>query len=277
MKADLHNHSYYSDGVLSPKSVVEIASESGCDLFALTDHDTTQGLLEAEKIANKLSLNFIKGVEISSSWSNMGIHIVGLDIDDNSAVLQNGLQHNQSLRIERAEKIAMQLARVGISNAMEKTKALCKKDMLTRTHFAQMLIKEGYCKDMKSVFRRFLVGRKPGGVKVEWRDFKEVIHWIHSARGLAVLAHPLRYSMTNTKIKKMLYEFKEAGGDAVELVTANITKEQIALVSKWITDLNLMASCGSDFHGWANQRNKIGNLVDMPKANIKIWSRFACQ
>lgn len=277
MKADLHNHSYYSDGVLSPSAVVGIASEAKCDLFSLTDHDTTQGLIEAENKANKLSLKFIKGVEISSYWNNMSIHIVGLNIDDNSDILQQGLQYNQSLRIDRAKKIAMQLRRIGISDAMEKTQELCKKDMLTRTHFAQMLVKEGYCKDIKSVFRRFLVGRKPGGVKVEWKDFKEIIGWIHGAGGLAVLAHPLRYSMTNTKVRKMLYDFKQAGGDAVEVITAHIKKEQIALVSRWAKDLNLMASCGSDFHGWANQRIKIGNLLDIPKSNIEIWSRFTCQ
>ena len=277
MKADLHNHSYYSDGVLSPREVVKLAFDSGCDLFSLTDHDTTDGLNEAIKVADDLSVNLITGVEISAFWRNMTIHIVGLDVDIGSDVLQAGLRHNQLLRAERAEKIALGLRRVGIVHAMEKTQALSKTLMLTRTHFAQMLIQEGYCKDMKSVFRRFLTGKKPGGVRVEWKEFDEVIRWIHSAGGRAVLAHPFRYSMTNTKIKKMLLDFKEAGGDGVEVVTATSTSDEINWSAQWASEFSLLSSCGSDFHGWPNQRIQIGRLADLPESSNVIWKHLKCQ
>ena len=277
MKADLHNHSYYSDGVLSPREVVKLAFDSGCDLFSLTDHDTTDGLNEAIKVADDLSVNLITGVEISAFWRNMTIHIVGLDVDIGSDVLQAGLRHNQLLRAERAEKIALGLRRVGIVHAMEKTQALSKTLMLTRTHFAQMLIQEGYCKDMKSVFRRFLTGKKPGGVRVEWKKFDEVIGWIHSAGGRAVLAHPFRYSMTNTKIKKMLLDFKEAGGDGVEVVTATSTSDEINWSAQWASEFSLLSSCGSDFHGWPNQRIQIGRLADLPESSNVIWKHLKCQ
>ena len=160
MKVDLHSHSYYSDGVYSPSEVVELANQVKCDLFSLTDHDTTDGLLEAQQRADELSLNFILGVEISAFWNNRTIHILGLDININNDTLQKGLLQNQELRKERAEKIGFGLRKVGIKDALEKTKVLSKTDMITRTHFAQMLIREGYCKDMKSVFRRFLTGKK---------------------------------------------------------------------------------------------------------------------
>ena len=186
MKVDLHNHSYYSDGVFSPSEVVRLADEAGCDLFALTDHDTTDGLNEARQTADKLSVDLVSGVEISAFWRNMTIHIIGLDIDINNDILQAGLVHNQQLRKERAKKIALGLWRAGIKDALEKTQALSKTDMLTRTHFAQMLIGEGYCKDMKSVFRRYLTGKKPGGVRVEWKNIDEVVGWIHAAGGQAV-------------------------------------------------------------------------------------------
>jgi len=104
MKVDLHNHSYYSDGFLSPSELVRLASEAGCDMFSLTDHDSTNGLLEAKLEADKFSLNLINGVEISALWRNMAIHIVGLGIEINNDVLQTGLQHNQELRKIRAEK-----------------------------------------------------------------------------------------------------------------------------------------------------------------------------
>ena len=271
MKADLHNHSYYSDGVLSPTEVVRLASQAGCDLFSLTDHDTTDGIAEAQLEADSLNLNLVNGVEISALWRNMAIHILGLGVDINNDTLQTGLEHNQKLRKERAEKIALGLWRSGIKDALEKTQAFSKTNMLTRTHFAQMLISEGYCKDMKSVFRRYLTGKKPGGVGVQWEGYDDVVKWIHAAGGKALIAHPLRYRMTNTKIKNMLIDFKDVLGDGLEVVTGTSTQDEINLSSQWTKDYNLLASCGSDFHGWPNQRLRIGNLKDLPDTDKAVW------
>jgi len=271
MKADLHNHSYYSDGVLSPREVVQLASQAGCDLFSLTDHDTTDGIAEAQLEANKLNLNLINGVEISAFWRNMAIHILGIGIDVNNDILQNGLAHNQKLRKVRAEKIALGLWRSGIKDALEKTQSFSKTDMLTRTHFAQMLISEGYCKDMKAVFRRYLTGKKPGGVRVEWEEFDEVVKWIHAAGGKALIAHPFRYRMTHTKIKTMLNDFKFVLGDGIEVVTGTSSVEEIQLGDQWAGKYNLLATCGSDFHGWPNQRVHIGNLRDLPDPEKAVW------
>jgi len=277
MKVDLHNHSYYSDGVFSPSEVVRLADEANCDLFALTDHDTTNGLAEAQKMSDKLSVNLVSGVEISAFWRNMTIHIVGLGIDINNDILQKGLRYNQKLREERAEKIALGLRRAGVKNALEITQDLSKTDMITRTHFAQMLIREGYCKDMKSVFRRFLTGKKPGSSRVQWRNFDEVVGWIHAAGGLAVIAHPFRYRMTQTKIKNLLIDFKEVMGDGVEVVTATSTDEEITLSYQWAKDYKLLSSCGSDYHGWSNQRIQIGCLRDLPSLDNSIWRYLPCR
>lgn len=271
MKIDLHNHSYYSDGVLSPSEVVSLAKEQGCDIFALTDHDTTDGIVEAKVEADKLGLDFIAGVEVSAMWSNMTIHILGLGVDAENEVLQAGLKQHQDFRQLRAEKMARGLAGAGIVGAMEKVKKIAKTDMITRTHFAQMLIQEGVCKDMKSVFRRYLTGKKPGGVKGEWAPYDEVISWIHDAGGKAVLAHPFRYRMTQTKIKRMLSNLAECGLDGVEVVTAHSSEEEIMLMNKWAKEHNLLASVGADYHGWSNQRVEIGKLQDLPDKDIAIW------
>ena len=274
MKADLHNHSYFSDGVLSPSEVVRLASDAGCDLFSLTDHDTTNGILEAQHEADKLGLNLINGVEISAFWRNRAIHIVGLGIDLDNDELQTGLELNQILRKERAKKIALGLWRSGIKDPLEKAQRISGGYMLTRTHFAQMLINEGYCKDMKSVFRRYLTGRKPGGVRVEWKDFGEVVKWIQSAGGKALIAHPFRYRMTHTKIKKMLNDFKGANGDGFEVINANSSEEEISLGSQWAENYDLLTSIGSDFHGWPNQRVQIGNLAYLPNTSRAIWNHL---
>ena len=274
MKVDLHNHSYFSDGFLSPKEIVRLASEANCDLFSLTDHDTTDGIAEAKDEAHKLGISLVNGVEISAFWRNSAIHIVGLGIDIDNDELQTGLEFNQILREERAKKIALGLWRSGIKDALEKAQKISGGYMLTRTHFAQMLIQEGYCKDMKSVFRRYLTGRKPGGVRVEWRGFEEVIKWIQSAGGKALIAHPFRYRMTHSKIKKMLNDFKLASGDGFEVVNANSSAEEISLGNQWIEEYDLLASVGSDFHGWPNQRVQIGNIADLPNASRAIWSHL---
>ena len=277
MKIDLHTHSYYSDGVYSPSEVVELANQAKCDLFSLTDHDTTDGLSEAQQRADDLSLNFILGVEISAFWNNRTIHILGLDININNDTLQKGLLQNQELRKERAEKIGFGLGKVGIKDALDKTKVLSKTDMITRTHFAQMLIREGYCKDMKSVFRRFLTGKKPGSTSVEWSSFEEVIDWIHSAGGHAVIAHPFRYRMTQTKIKRMFSDFKEAYGDGVEAITAMSSEQEINLCSNWANKNNLLISSGSDYHGWPNQRINVGSLKEVPNSDNLIWNHLSWQ
>jgi 3',5'-nucleoside bisphosphate phosphatase len=274
MKADLHNHSYYSDGALSPSEVVRLASKSGCDLFSLTDHDTTDGIPEAKFEADKLNLNIVNGVEISAFWRNMTIHIVGLGIDVDNDMLQTGLEFNKKLRKERSEKIALGLRRSGIKDALEKAQSISGRGMLTRTHFAQMLIQEGYCKDMKSVFRRYMTGKKPGGVRVEWKNFDEVIAWIKSAGGKALIAHPFRYRMTHTKIKNLIRDFKDASGDGFELVNANSSEEEIYIGNQWSEDYDLLTSCGTDFHGWPNQRHQIGYLSDMPNPKRAIWGHL---
>jgi 3',5'-nucleoside bisphosphate phosphatase len=274
MKADLHNHSYYSDGFLSPSEVVKLAASAKCDLFSLTDHDTTEGLAEAQLEAEKVGLKLINGVEISSFWQNSAIHIVGLGIDIDNDILQTGLEFNKTLRKERAKKIALGLWRSGIKDALEKAQKISGGHMLTRTHFAQMLIQEGYCKDMKSVFRRYLTGKKPGGIRVEWKNFDEVINWIQSAGGKALIAHPFRYRMTHTKIKKMLKDFKGASGDGFEVVNANSSEEEISLGNEWADNYDLLVSCGSDFHGWPNQRVQIGNLIELPNPKRAVWSNI---
>jgi len=210
-------------------------------------------------------------VEVSAMWSNMTVHIVGLGVDLENKTLQAGLKQHQEFRQVRAEKMARGLGGAGVFNALEKVKLVAKTPMITRTHFAQMLVQEGVCKDMRSVFKRFLTGKKPGGVGGKWAEFDEVIEWIHAAGGKAVLAHPLRYRMTNTKVRRLLSHLSGAGLDGVEVVTGSSSSDEITLVSQWAKEFDLLSSIGSDYHGWPNQRVRIGHLQDMPDANETIW------
>jgi len=260
MNIDLHTHSNYSDGLLSPKDVVRKAVNAGCNFFSLTDHDTIEGLEEAKKHSESSNLTFINGVEISAQHNSHSIHIVGLGINPNEELLLDGLKKNNQFRVERAKKISEGLGRVGILRAYEKARTLCMTDYVTRTHFAQMLIKENVCSNMSSVFKRYMTGKKPGAVKGEWASSVDVINWIHQAGGLAILAHPLRYKMTLTKLKKLVKDLKSIRLDGIEIVNAFSDIEEIH-VSKMIADENeLLYSGGSDFHGWAGQTIELGNI-----------------
>ena len=262
MQIDLHTHSYYSDGLLSPKEVVIKAVNAGCNFFSLTDHDTIAGLNEAKKFAESFNLTFINGVEISAQQNSQSIHIVGLGINPSEKLLLDGLKKNNQFRIDRAKKISEGLDRVGIQRAYEKARALSKTDYITRTHFAQMLIKENICSNMSSVFKRYMTGKKPGAVKGEWALSAEVINWIHRAGGLAILAHPLRYKMTLNKLKKLVKDLKFLGLDGIEVVNSFSSADDIR-VSKMIADENeMLYSGGSDFHGWNDQTIELG---DIPK------------
>jgi len=260
MNIDLHTHSYYSDGLLSPKEVVRKAVNAGCNFLSLTDHDTVEGLEEAKKYSERANLTFINGVEISAQQNSHSIHIVGLGINPSEKLLLDGLKKNNQFRIYRAKEISEGLGRVGIQRAYEKARALSKTDYITRTHFAQMLIKENICSNMSSVFRRYMTGKKPGAVKGEWALSAEVINWIHRAGGVAILAHPLRYKMTLTKLKGLVKDLKLIGLDGIEIVNSFSSIEDIR-VSKKIADENeLLYSGGSDFHGWTGQTIELGNI-----------------
>jgi len=260
MNIDLHTHSYYSDGVLSPKDVVRRALNAGCNFFSLTDHDTLEGLEEANKYAESSNLTFINGVEISAQHNSQSIHIVGLGINPNEKLLLDGLRRNNQFRVKRARKISEGLGKVGIQRAYENARNLSKTDYITRTHFAQMLIKENVCSNMSSVFKKYMTGKKPGSVKGEWALSVEVIKWIHQAGGLAILAHPLRYKMTLNKLKKLVKDLKFLGLDGIEIVNSFSSLEDIR-VSKMIADENeILYSGGSDFHGWTDQKIEVGNI-----------------
>jgi len=260
MNIDLHTHSYYSDGLLSPKDIAIKALNAGCNFFSLTDHDTLKGLKEAKIYAKSSNLTFINGVEISAQHNSQPIHIVGLGINPYEKLLLDGLKKNNQFRVERAKKISEGLGKVGIMKAYEKARTLSKTDYVTRTHFAQMLIKEKICSNMSSVFKRYMTGKKPGAVKGEWASSVDVINWIHQASGLAILAHPLRYKMTLTKLKRLVKDLKLIGLDGIEIVNSFSDIEDIR-VSKMIADENeLLYSGGSDFHGWAGQKIELGNI-----------------
>ena len=164
LHCDLHSHSTISDGTLSPTELILRAHEKGVEVFALTDHDATEGLNEAALAANKVGLHFIPGIELSVTWSHQTIHIIGLGIDPDDEDLNKGLKELRDFRGRRGEEIAHKLEKAGLEKPLEGAKKFANGEILSRTHFARYLVEQGKAKDVRQVFKRFLVRGKPGYV-----------------------------------------------------------------------------------------------------------------
>ncbi|MDU8923961.1 PHP domain-containing protein [Pasteurellaceae bacterium LIM206] len=270
LKYDLHCHSTASDGVLSPSEVVRRAYEQGVNVLALTDHDTIAGLAEARNQAVALGIGFINGVEISTQWENRGIHIVGLGFDETAENLTALLQRQAELRYQRAVEIGEKLAKFGVPNAFEGAKSLADGEV-TRAHYARYLVQSGKVANEKQAFKKYLAQGKACYVKSQWCDIPTAIREIRQAGGVAVLAHPLRYNLTARRIKRLITDFKQWGGQAMEISGCGQTPDRRQLLACWAREFNLAGSVGSDFHfpcDWV----ELGKSLWLPD-NIKpVWA-----
>lgn len=272
---DLHTHSTASDGSLKPEDLVARAIEQGVDVLALTDHDGTEGIKAAKQAAEAGSLGLIDGVEISVTWGKSTVHILGLNIDTNTESLQQGLTKLRDYRVGRAQEIAKRLDKAGISGALEGARKYASDVMLGRVHFAKFLVEHGYAKDINDVFKRYLVRNKPGYVPGEWASLTDAVSWINAAGGQAVIAHPARYRITATKLRRLVTEFKEVGGVGFEVVSGRQHPEEIKTLARIAEQFELLASCGSDFHTPDNTWVELGRLPPLPESCIPVWSTWA--
>jgi len=271
---DLHSHSTASDGSLSPEDLIARAIEQGVDVLALTDHDGTEGLVEAKQAVKDTDLTLISGVEISVTWGKNTVHILGLNIDSDTDSLQQGLTKLRDYRIGRAQEIAKRLDKSGISGALEGARKYASDIMLGRLHFAKFLVEQGYAKNINDVFKRYLVRNKPGYVPGEWASLADAVNWINEAGGQAVIAHPARYRITATKLRRLVTEFKEIGGVGFEVVSGRQHPEEIKTLARIAEQFELLASCGSDFHTPDNTWVELGRLPPLPESCVPVWSTW---
>lgn len=280
---DLHCHSTVSDGLLSPSEIVARAAERGVKFLALTDHDNVDGLAEAAEAAKRCDIELINGVEISVTWRSHTLHIVGLRIDPHNPALLEGLRGIRSGRRHRAELMAESLARSGIGGVLAGAyRYAANPDIIGRTHFARFMVEAGHCKDVGSVFKRYLVKGKPGYVPHQWANLQDAIDWIRGAGGIAVMAHPGRYTagrkaMGKSTLHELLEEFTAMGGQAIEVVTGSHTPPQYAEFARYATEFGLLSSCGSDYHGPGESYRDLGRLPDLPLECKPVWSAWSAE
>lgn len=272
MLYDLHSHSTASDGTLEPIELLERAAAQGVDVLALTDHDTTAGLAEAGRAAQQCGIGLIKGVEISVTWEKQTIHILGLNIDDTQAELQAGLQRLRDFRHTRAMEIAHGLEKAGIIDAYEGAQKYAHGQLISRTHFARYLVECGKAINVSSVFKKYLVKNKPGHVGGEWASLEEALAWIRAAKGHAVIAHPARYKMSATKLRRLIETFKALGGVGLEVVSGSHSRNDKHNMAQYAQRYAMYASCGSDYHGPENPWIELGRLESLPATCEPIWT-----
>jgi len=269
---DLHCHSTHSDGLLTPAAVVARAAERGVDVLALTDHDELSGLAEARDAARNAGVTLICGSELSVTWDGITVHIVALGIDPANATLSEALSGIRSGRSTRARRIGDALADAGIQGAYEGAmRYVTSERLVSRTHFARYLVEAGHAREMKDVFARYLTPGKPGHVAHHWATLSQAVGWIHAAGGQAVIAHPGRYPVGARELRRLLTEFRDIGGDAIEVVSPSHTRAQYAEFATHARILGLRASCGSDWHGPGESAMELGALPDLPAGVVPVW------
>lgn len=273
--ADLHSHSTVSDGTLAPAALVARADAQGVDLFALTDHDELGGIAAAAAAAIRLGLRFVPGVEVSVTFAGRSVHIVGLGVDAGDAPLQAGLARTRAGRWQRAQAMAAALAAAGIPDTFDAALGYAgNRELISRTHFARVLVARGLCADMREVFARYLSEGRPGYVPHRWAGLAEAVQWIRGAGGVAVIAHPARYKFTPTEMWALFSEFREAGGVAVEVASASHGAAEVERFGALAREFGFEGSRGSDFHGPGESLTELGQAPLLPAGVVPVWHRF---
>ncbi len=276
LNADLHCHSVVSDGTLSPEALAARAKAQGVELWSLTDHDEIGGQHRAAAAARAQGLAYLTGTEISVTFADTTVHIVGLGFDADNAQLVQGLRATRGGRGDRALEMAEQLAKVGIQGAYEGALRFAgNPELISRTHFARFLVESGRCKDTGEVFRKYLTEGKPGFVPHRWASLGDAVRWITEAGGQAVIAHPARYRLSPTAEYALFSEFKEHGGQGVEVVTGSHSAAEYRTYADMAQEFGLAASRGSDFHSPEESHTDLGDLPYLPGNLTPIWERLA--
>ncbi|MBU2710342.1 PHP domain-containing protein [Zooshikella harenae] len=289
MLYDLHTHTTASDGLLSPLALIDRAKAQQVDVLAITDHDSVAGINwlnhSCGSELQSQPLVVIPGIEFSCVWRGITLHVLGLNIHLQAPGLQQALVFQHQAREARAIKIAERLAKIGVHDPLEGALEVVRKQtegifadqelQLGRPHFAEHMVRSGFVETRDQAFKRWLGAGKMGDVKSQWPDLQQVITWISEADGQAVLAHPARYKLTNTKLRSLLQQFKAYGGHGMEVATAGTTPDRLAYLAKLSCDYELLASCGSDFHGPATRWADVGKVPPLPKQCRPVWSAWS--
>ena len=253
---DLHTHSTFSDGTFTPLQLVKYAEEKGLKAFALTDHDTTEGVKEAKSIETNVEV--ISGVEISTRYDKKEIHIVGLYVNENDADLNKQLKYYREKRVTRNFEILEKLNSLGVNITIDDVKESCTGDVISRAHIAKALVSKGFVGSYTEAFDRYLGDNKCAYVPRETLNYEESMELITKAGGVPVLAHPLLYKMSDTNLENMMVKLRQKGLKAVEVYYSTHSNSDTQHIMAMANRVGLIYSGGSDFHGATKPKIDMG-------------------
>lgn len=253
---DLHTHSTFSDGTFTPLQLVKYAEEKGLKAFALTDHDTTEGVKETKSIETNVEV--ISGVEISTRYDKKEIHIVGLYVNENDADLNKQLKYYREKRVTRNFEILEKLNSLGVNITIDDVKESCTGDVISRAHIAKALVSKGFVGSYTEAFDRYLGDNKCAYVPRETLNYEESMELITKAGGVPVLAHPLLYKMSDTNLENMMVKLRQKGLKAVEVYYSTHSNSDTQHIMAMANRVGLIYSGGSDFHGATKPKIDMG-------------------
>ena len=265
---DFHTHTHHSDGLLSPAELVERAAANGVEVLAVTDHDTTAGLAEAEAAARSVNVRLIAGVELSADGDDgTDYHLLGY-FPSVPAVLANGKFQEQlhSYRVGRQQRgrvILERLAALGMPLDWERILAIAGPAAVGRPHIAQAMVERGYVASVREAFDRYLHDDGPVTAEREKLPPSGAIELIRSAGGVAVLAHPCFLPDPAAAVTAL----KLAGLAGLEVYYKNLSQDEISTFASLAESMDLIASGGSDYHGIHDDERNPG---DIPFADAKV-------
>ncbi len=275
IRVDLHTHSVHSDGVLTPTDLVQRAAARGVSLLALTDHDTLSGLPEAAVAAAAAGIRFVRGIEVSGSYRNQAIHILGLAVADSAPELEAHAARVAQQRRDRIAEIGARLTkRSQLPGADLAETVLAETQSPTRLHMARALVAGGHAKDLDEAFERWLNRGQPGHVPIEWPSLAETMAALRSAAPVIALAHPHRYRLSAGGLRELAVAFKDAGGTGLEASVAGMGPNDADRIASLCRKFDLDASIGSDFHDPAIPWNPLGRWLKLPDGLRPITARL---
>ncbi len=264
---DLHVHSSASDGSLTPEEVVSLAKEAGLRYFALTDHDTVDGVEQALQYAGKFeNIDVIPGIELSCYYRNREIHIVGLFVNHRDKAFLEELKKLKQAREDRNEKMIQNFVDAGIPITLEELKHGNPNSVITRAHFARVLVEKGVCKNKTEAFDKYLGIGCPFYLPKPKVTPEHVLNLIKQAGGTAILAHPYSYKFSKSEVETLLDTLIPLGLSGLECYYSTYDDGQIQELRSIALTKNLLVSGGSDFHGVVKPDISIGT----GRGNLRI-------
>jgi predicted metal-dependent phosphoesterase TrpH len=245
IKADLHAHTYYSDGILSPQELVQKAKDSGLKYLSVTDHDNVDGLPEAIDKGKEIGIEVIPGVELSSQLKDLEVHVLGYFMDCNYQELLDHLKSFRYERLKRAERIVKKLNSMDVDIEMSDVLSKVKGNAsIGRPHIAFAMIEKKIVSNYYEAFAKYIGDNKPAYERKPNISTKDAITLISKAGGISIVAHPGKTLRDN-----ILIEIMELGIDGFEVIHPSHNSEDVRYFRDFASQYFMLESGGSDFHG----------------------------